>query len=642
MTEETKQQPTLGYITELYDYITNHWAGQTSLDNDLQSQIFGEHVVPVPDTKNRKRYRRLTPEKMLSNEAGRVVEQLCALYPYPSTIGVQYTGAGRKSPSRADKVEIGLNEIIDQLNPPLDSPLERDRFNMIAYGRTTRFMAYGGHYWNDFPELTGSLDDWNERYAEWQRMGPIPIIWRDLSPMSTFPASYSRVKEELLTWQEVSAFELIDMFGRDELSGLGIDDKLPFGSQDFTLGIFANRDWLTYCLLSSVGGGSGGVGGIIRTVEHGLGTPPIRLIPGPTSSRKEVGKYWLSQLFYVKEMLKQIDRRLSEAATASKFDALPWMKATLQDASEYQQGSASNDMDFLEGDVTPLKASLEGQGAEDIGPVFQPQFGEKTLALAQWALARSERITGAVEALEGTYGPPGQPAWARAYAVEQAAKTKARLTSSIVASDLDCADMIIRCLGVHGEKVTLRPGSDTRKPGPEIIIDPEELADYKPVLGAKFKLSLPQNRRADYDLAISMQERVINGNLIGPSPDRILEEFTDIEQPMEEFTRTMTWRFLTGPQMQTYMNAQLLKDADAEIGTGKAVEPEELMRLAQQGRIPIELAQEFIALARGVNGAAPDRNRHIAPETVGALHAGAPLESGPGGPNPEVSAEGGY
>lgn len=665
MVDETRKEPTYELITEAFDWIQTFWHNQFEVDDDIWGLLDDDYTVVVPDTMDRRRRRRVKSERMTTNEATRVVERIASLYAHPASIGVQWAGPGTRSATLSDKIERGINEAIDSLNPPEDAPINDDRWNQVALGRCARLILPGSQYWYDFPEEieSESLEEWDSRFENWSRSGPIPVTWKSLAPETTFPTSFGRLGEEHLTWMSMPAFELSDLFSAEEI-GHAVPEMQDsyYNRGSVTLGIYANREWLSYVILDTAATEASnarasqlrtpGAGGMLRSVEHKMGRPPIRILPGATGRRKEPGRYWRSVLHPVRELIKAADRRLSEAATASKFDVNPLMKAWMQD-DPTGEGSQQEDMSWIEGDVISLRpGQADGLEKEDVQPVYQPQFGDKTQALVQWSLARIERMTGAVEALEGTFGPPGQPAWSRQHAVDQAVRQLSRLTQAVVGSDLDAAETIIAALAVHGQKVHI---AQRRKgAGAEVVLNPADLKGVVPVLKAAYKIESSSDKRADYDLGVSLQERVVRGGLAGPSPTRILEEFCSIEQPLEEFKETMTWGFLLSPEIQGFMRNQLVKNAEADITQDEGMDIEELMKLVEEGRLPGPLAEQLIAAASGGQvggggtsmdnpfGTTADNNGNTpvgpTPTTVGAVRQGFPFQSTAGGPSPENQA----
>src|SRR3990172_578301 len=454
MPSDTKTEPTIGYCRELLAHVQRYWGGKQKELDDLRNEMYwDEDLVPQEDTAAKGRRRRITPERMTANELRREVDLIASLFPYPAEIGVQYIGEGSRSEAVAERVEVALNETIDQLNPPLDSPILRERASMCLLGRAARIIVPGHMYYWDFPYIKEdeSLDEWTQRHGQWIGQAPLPVMWVDLPAESTFPPSFGRMEEELISWQTVNGYDLCSMFSPKELSGL-VDYQSTDLGDEFTLIIYSNQAWLTYGILKGESSSfPQDMERIVRSIEHGLGVPVIQITPGATSHKKEPGKYWMGVSDASIALIKAANRRLSEAATASKFDSLPIFKMWLQEDNLIGEGSNSDPTNMFQGDLWELRTgNSEGMEKENIEPLFTPRYGEKTLAIAQFALARAERNSGAVEALEGATGPSGEPAWSRNSIIEQSKMKQSRLSQAVAAADLNAADMISRSIVAFG------------------------------------------------------------------------------------------------------------------------------------------------------------------------------------------------
>jgi hypothetical protein len=628
---ENKAEPTAQYHRELYDAARDYWPPQFEVDEELDDLYWDTAAVETTDTQAQGRRRKVKPERMTSGEMARAIDLIVSLIALPSVIGVQWVGEGKRGKSTDDKVEIALAEAIEQLNPPTDSPLKRGRWAMTLFGREARLMLPGGMYYSDFPYMRDgeSLDDWTKRHESWRKGGPLPIMWVDLPVQSTFPASFSRMDDEAISWQEATLDDLRSMFSERELGEIGEGAR----TDKFTLSICANRRWLSYGIIGADGGWSSGAANdrVLRSIEHGMDVLPIRILPGPTSGQKKPGRYWLGPGFHMRKLVKAADRALSLALTASKFDALPNMKMWLQETALLEEGAMNDRADWKEGDVIDLRAGRDGLEREDILPLIQPQFGDKTLALAQYALARCERLSGAQEALEGAFGPSGQPAWSRNHAHEVATAKQSTLIDGVTGADLDAAEMVIRCTLAWGEPISLKP-IKRGQAASAIILDPEVLQNYTPVLKSTYKLKLPVNKRADYDLGMSLIERA-KASKVPVSVGWVMEEIMGIEQPFEHMQEAYEWQFLMSDEMQAFYTRQLVQDVEADLAGDESMGLADLGALAENGQIPQGAAQQLMQLAAG--GAASDMGMGPRPETMGAITAGAPLTRAPGGPRPQ-------
>lgn len=637
------KQPTKELLEEALECVQETWCTgkQKELDDDRTQMYWDEDAVPQEDTAHKGRRRRIQPERMTANELRREVDLIASLFPYPSEIGVQYVGQGTKSESVAEMVELGVNEAIDQLNPSLDSPLLRERWSMCLYGRAARLIVPGDLYWWDFPYMASDerLDDWAKRHSEWVNRAPIPVCWVDLPAESTFPTSFGRMKEEVVSWQKVTKADLEVMFSAGELS---MERELA-GEEQFLV-IYSNCGWLTYALTSDVSARPTTVDKILRSEEHQLGVPAIQILPGATSGRKEPGRFWQGVSDGSIALIKAANRRLSEAATASKFDALPIFKMWLQEENLLDEGSSSDRSDMFQGDLWSFRTANQAEGLEkeDVEALFNPQFGEKTLALAQFALQRAERNSGALEALEGVSGPSGEAAWSRNSIIEQAKMKHSRLSQAVSASDLAAAEQISRCIQAFGEDVHLTPMYGK---GPRIVLKPDELANFRMVLKSEYKMKLPVSRRADIQLGVSTMQQCKEAGL-PISPAWIMENVMDIAHPMEEFKRSVTWDLLMSDESKAYYRKLLQQESEMDLAEEEGMEIQELMDLVQKGIIPLEVAQQFAALATGqqVPGA-PTGGGAGGGTSRKTARAGIPFSTNPTGPQPEQTmpaSSGGY
>ena len=165
MPRDLEEKPTPEIVRELYDWNQRYWSLQVALDTILKSLILEQHVVLHADTNNPERTNRLEPERVTLGEGPRTIDVVSALYASPPVIGLTWTGKGTRSVAKTDDLEIALNELMDQLNPPGDSPRWRQRLQMIALGREAALFLPGHSYWWDVPRKNEAEtdEDWLKR-----------------------------------------------------------------------------------------------------------------------------------------------------------------------------------------------------------------------------------------------------------------------------------------------------------------------------------------------------------------------------------------------------------------------------------------------------------------------------------------------
>ncbi|MDK1104301.1 MAG: hypothetical protein QGD93_11930, partial [Actinomycetota bacterium] len=499
---------------------------------------------------------------MTSGEGARIVDLISSFYVFPANLKAVWLGEGSKKEEESDKIEIALSEVRNILDKSTDSPRAAQRRDLVVLGRATGLIVKGDAYWWDFPHKHDgeSEQDWAKRYTEWKREAPIPVWWQHLPAASTFPPSFGSADDEMLSTMEMTWYQLVEIFSDAELAKAGMPTDQKKRKGKVTLGIHSNRAFLTYEVfqVESPGFWSGKKNNIVRQIEHNMGRSAIRLWPGITSGQKEPGKYWLGVLFPARKLIAAADTRLSEAATASKYDskpALKWWKNTDEDSAE-----GDNEV-ISEGDVIFLDPGDRAQGRdkEDIQPLIQPQFAEKTLTIAQFALERAAQVTGAFESLEGGFGPSGQSAWQRNFSAELAKGKLTPLTDGFVAMDVDVIDSIRRAIIAFDEPILFHGEAGAMR------LTPKQLMGWGVGLKGDYQLRIPINKRADYSLGMELMAQRKAADAIGPSDPWILENLFGIMQPREMFKETLRWDFLKSDQMKNRLLKTSLDEADIEL-----------------------------------------------------------------------------
>lgn len=627
--------PSKERIRELYEHIQNDegWTQQRTLDTWLKTHYFDEHAIFLEDTADENRKRQIEPERFSVGEPARIVDLIQSFYPSPPRMGTHYVGSKAKDPSSGEDVAIALNEAIDQLNPPADSPWRISVFNKVLYGRSADLICKGSDYWSDFPfKGDGELErDWAKREAAWRKKAPIPVAWISLDPTTTFPASLSTINDEGLSWKTLSWTDIQDMFDEEELSEVKIpDDTNLFKPQ--TLITYSNRHSIAYMIAADTktdGLFGSSIHGryddkIVRSVEHGLGRSAIRILPGITSGRKEPPYYWRSILYPVMALLESIDTLGSRAATSAKFNAYPWMKMHIDmNAIDPDDDGERAVLDkHTEQDVTFLNAGGQGgEGREDIQPVFQPKAGDEIRELFIFALDRAAQITGASGVLEGQL-TANTPAWSTNASAEQAKRKLSPLTTNIIASAIDITESISLAAQAFDEEIELaNPGGGEGA----IKLIPKQLEGWQPVLTGTYSASVPQNFRADWDMGLAIMERTKELGY-GPSPALVMDKFMGIHEPWKQVEELLEFQVVLSEKMREAQNKIFVNRFEAQIAEDEGMSEEELLASG--------LPPEIIAAMMQQGEQPTESNGRVSPQTAGAVRADSPFSTALTGPNP--------
>ena len=639
MPRDYDSPPAPEYLGEFYQHLQKYWSKQFTEDEENDLFYWDEQKVDAKDTKSPDRLFVREPERMTSQEAPRIVDVIASLFPDPPQIGARWMGEKARRPSTVeDVVEKPMNQIVALLNRDGYGPWFEQRTHLVKYGRSARLIVHGGDdhaagYWSNFPyKAEEEMEaDWRKKHGSWWRKAPIPILWLALDPRRTFPATFGSMEDEVLTWWKVSMYELGEMF--EEYGDVSHENW----EKSAVLVCHANRRYLTYGVIeSSEGMGVGSVrwgGGKLQPrimgepIEHKQSRCPIRILPGLVSGEREPGKYWMSALRHVRELIRHMDRRLSDRATAAHTTAEPMFKLGVSKNSPLFPGHPDHEK-FRNSDALPVDPGDPSQGrpAESIDPLYIPPFGREDMELIQYIGGQVRAISATPAVLEGTLPVQDIAAWTINFISELTTGRHRPMALAIVQMTLDAAE------GIQEAAIAFDDEFPVAGPADEdvLTLDPKALRDWRWMLKGDYRAKTPSNRRADLDMAVKMEMMIIQNNLPFPNIEKVGELIGE-DQPWDSFKTNMTWKIATSDEMIQVLIDQIKKELELD---DEEVSPEEAMQLAQSGQVSPAMAQVIMRRMGGQqpggNGAQPS----VTPQTQGALRAGAPLSTGPGGPQP--------
>ena len=632
--------PSIEHIRELFEHNAKVWGGQAKIDKVLLDLYFQDFKILLPDTKDEKRRRQFDTERVKLAETTRIVDLISSFYVEPPYIGVRSSGQGPRGPTISDDMELGLNESVDQLNPAAAGmgPYQVGVWSQNLLGRKAEIILPGDKMWWDFPyRTTGETEDaWWDRYGEWERHLPIPILWQDLPAESTFPPSFGSMDEELLSTQELTWAELKRIFSEKELSKVKRTDKAT-DYDSYTLATYSDKVHVVWAVMEGSGEARGDAphtltdDSVVREIEHKMGRTAIRLLPGMTTGKKEAGKYWKSSLYAVIDLIVIAERMASLLFTSEKLRVLPTTLAYLRNVNADAAGAQARIDQFEESDIWAMDIGDNDNPPERMEPFLQPtSAAEAASFLSSW-LNRIGTISHTPPVLQGELRTSGT-AWEVNFTAETARGGLSGLTKAVGAAHIDSVEGIMRAVAAFGENVRLTRFEDDKMKN--IVLVPEQMEQYQAVLKGEFQAKVPMNERADFalfgQLAPVAQEFGI------PSIPWLAEKLLKIERPQHMFRDQLVWKIMTSEPIQNALGADILKEALVLVNEGEEMaEPAaqqllaslpEPLRSALAQQMQMGGAQQAQAQPRGGNGIrSPDLQRV---RQVGITRQ-------PGGPKPQ-------
>jgi hypothetical protein len=624
--------PSAAYLRSLFDFQEKDKGilAQKRLDKRILDLYFGEHMIEAEDTNDPNRKRRVQVERLSIGEAQRVNDLITSFYTNWPEIGTQWTGAGTFNENRSETVARGMNEMLDQLNPAMDSPWYRGVWQMDLLGRTPDFIVNTNQYYHDFPYKQSGQSEEQAKKAQddWKKSSPLPILWEVLPAESTFPASLATVNDEVLSIKTVTWTELADMFSDKELADAWPQEE---GARrgEVKLAIYSNRQFLVYAVLADNKSGLrvGGFGGkyndhVLREVEHKIGRSVIQIVPGMITGRKELPYYWRSVLYPVLSLIEGADKIATALRTGAKFKVAPLLKVWMHTAeTEGTDGASAKITQYLANDLLILDPG-DGQtrGREDAAAVFQPDELQSLERIFTMIVERIGRMTGAVEVLEGQVSPTA-PAWSQNFASEMAKGKLRPLTSAHVARVIHSAEMISAAAIAHGGNIPLAKLDEASTRTGSIELNIADLAQYKPVFTGTYEAKVPANWRADADQGAKLfQMALADPPQIILDPAWILERFFGETGDLwtRHYRGMLDMRFMMQTRIMEFQTQDIAERFEA------AMEEQNGITEGQFNQKAGGLSPKTADILRGFIG---QKRPGLSPATVGANRASTPFSA---------------
>jgi hypothetical protein len=298
--------------------LKSEWAERDDLINEMRALRFMEVEPDVPAAYDSEIVRSPTGYQIVERMTGTLTAD-------DPLITVPPAKEGDQAVERASNLERSTSALLAELARQQDAdPLERFIECLLADGHGAMRILYAPQVWKGYPKRDkkgGESDtDYTRRTEEWKRGRPIPIHWAWLDPLNVYPMWSEAGLEAVLetdtrdiatlnpgTWNIMDNPPELWELTRSS-SGAG---SAQGGQVEFTQ--LWTRDTLTYAVNDVV----------VHHQKHRYGRPPYVYAYGISPSTTERKYRGLSILFPLRHILPQLDRMLSQKATAVRLWCWP-------------------------------------------------------------------------------------------------------------------------------------------------------------------------------------------------------------------------------------------------------------------------------------------------------------------------------
>lgn len=521
----------------------------------------------------------------------------------------------------------------------------------IAYGRGVSYVVWARQYWRDFPEQDPKEADsaYLKRVDSWARGAPNPILRMHCpAPQTMFDDDeWTRLygHPNVVYWyhrpiSEVAAAYPSSKAARDyakSRSDNPNDDPLVLFMT------FGNRRYLTYALSRNIAISAPdsqsalpvsviqiepGDVEILDTFEHGAGRNPFEVVVGDTGSDPALIHKYAGLFDNSLVILRQIDEAISQAATAIR------RYGRGQLVLMHEWGPAGQLPGGVDPDtMTPREIDWEPGRVISLAPGEKLAFVQPDLNAYRAGLEFHDLLTRYVS--RDTIDPA---AWAgsatnsgfQLVTLIQTAQRKLsnfvnrknRSIENVLKATHGIVEYIDRPVYVYRAIDEMSDSGTITAVGGWISLTPAQAHTAR--VRVKLAPKLDSADAASAQIGIQLAQATTNGWL-DIDKDWILSRWLGLENPERHRRAALLQRFLNSPDIQQWLTAQAIQDAEL---TMKRADVEAAKGLTSLSPADLALAPAALQQELAARGLIPGQPGTVTPPSQGGIPGGAPGMAG--------------
>jgi len=309
------------------------WSGRDSHIREMRTLRYMEDTVQAPA--------HMEAEVIQVPAAWTVIERMVGtLTTDAPLITVPPIAATQAAQRQSGKMEKWTQSMLSELARQAEEDVVEKYIEcLVADGHACMRMLYAPQLWAGYPKRRKEQEDqeYSDEVEAWKIGRPIPIAWQWVDPLTVYPMWSEGGLEAILEVDERDVLALdqrrwnmgkrnpeITELMRVKMSN---GDRVKF-AQLWT------RDTLTYAVEDKV----------VHHSKHTYGRPPYVYSFGTNPATREPDKMGLSTLFPLRYVLPQLNRVLSQKATAVRMWAWPTPIYQLSDRSALDPNGQPRDL----------------------------------------------------------------------------------------------------------------------------------------------------------------------------------------------------------------------------------------------------------------------------------------------------------
>ena len=523
------------------------WSERDSIIEEMRSLRYMETDPDVPIA--------MEAEQVRTPIAHQIVERMVGtLTADPMTMEVPPADETEDALERSSRVEKFLSAAVDQLEKQGDEDtIERFIESLIADGHGCMRMLHAPQLWRGFPKRAKDSEneaDYNKRAEGWKKGRPLPIAWNWVDPLTAYPLFGEFGLEALL---ETADRDILSLEQRESKWNVLRPDlhELSRVRRGNAGGVVKfqqlwTRDELVYAV----------EGEIVHRQKNPYGRPPYAYSFGFATSSREPEKMGLSALWPIRRLVPQLDRLLSQKATAVRMWCWPTVIIKQNPiAQQHLLGDVTGNPTVRTFEIAP-GAVINLYADEDISFLTWQGNGPDADELIQLVMQFVERA-GLSDSMYGQNagGDSG-------YAINQLiGAARMRFKPIVTHAERAIEQQLCTLLDIAEYRVkqplhVFASGKD----GGWVSVSPDDLDGYRMV-----RVNLNPIMPTD---AYARSSKVINEVGARLKSRRTGMEEIGVEQPDEEENRILVEAWKDLPEVRQWLAAEAIKRAGLKLAKG--------------------------------------------------------------------------
>ncbi len=532
-------------LNDLEQRLKSDWSERDELIQEMRDLRFMETEPDVPVA--------MEPEIVRTPMAHQIVERMVGtLTADPMTIEVPPPDETEAGQERASKIEKFLGAAVDQLEKQGDEDtIERFVESLIADGHACMRMLHAPQLWRGFPRRakdSENEEDYNKRAEEWKKGRPLPIAWNWVDPLTAYPLFGEFGLEALLETAERDILSLEQREGRWNVQRPDLHELSRLhhgGSGAVKFQQLWTRDELIYAV----------EGEVVHRQKNPYGRPPYAYSFGFASSCREPEKMGLSALWPIRHLVPQLDRLLSQKATAVRMWCWPTVIVKQNPNAQQLLGDVTGNPTVRTFEIAP-GATIDLYADEDISFLTWQGNGPDADELIQLVMQFIERA-GLSDPMYGS-----NPGGDSGYAINQLiGAARMRFKPVVAHAERAIEQQLATLLDIveYRIKQPLHVYSSGRDGG-WVGLSPDDLNGYR-MIRCNLNPIMPTD-------AYARSSKVINEVGAGLKSRRTAMEEIGVEQPDEEEQRILVESWKQRPEVQGWLVQEAIKRAGLKLAKG--------------------------------------------------------------------------